>query len=243
MTADKNLFRVDFNNIFWRKYQSQIMNAPIFAGLSESEVANALEKLKANRKSYQKDSLIIKAGDKISRMGLLLNGEIAISHQDIKGNQFIITHFKAPSLFAEVLACAALDTSPVTIKALTGSEVLMLDFNSILDPGLRCSCKEKLIGNVLRLLARKNLVLNDKLDIMSRRTLKSRIAAMLLAAAGSSGSEKFILPYNRQAMADYLAVDRSSLSRELGKMKNEGLIRFNRQTFEILDFTALSDNS
>lgn len=229
------------NSDFWQQYRVQVLAAPIFFGIDEQDVLKAMHFLQASWRRYAKEDLIIKSGDKIDRIGLLLSGNIEISRQDIMGNQFILTHLNAPNLFAEVLACAALDTSPVTIKSLSDTVVLMLNFGNILQNQDETNAYgEKIISNVLKLLARKNLMLNEKLDIMSKRSLRSRITAMLLAAASRSGQEKFILPYNRQEMADYLAVDRSSLSRELSRMQKEGLLRFCRQTFEILQFSVLA---
>ena len=233
--------KITANRALWSFFHREIKAAPLFSGLNEQEVLQSLSGMEAVWRQFEKDQLLITAGDKVERIGLLLQGTVEISRPDIMGNQFILTQLTAPSLFAEVLACAELDTSPVTIKAMTDTVIMMLDLNKILtNCDVKCPGSEKLVNNLLRLLARKNLMLNEKLDIISKRSLRGKISAMLLAAAAATGNAEFRLPYNRQEMADFLAVDRSALSRELSKMQSEGLIRYQRNNFQIIDFSTMS---
>lgn len=228
-------------NHSWQKYRGSIMASALFTGLDQPMVLHALDQMHSVLAFGEKNTVVFQMGDPIDRMGLLLQGSVEISRQDMLGNAFIVTHLHAPSLFAEVLACAGLQTSPVNITAVEPTVILLIDFGCLLAsdsdewPG-----KPLLISNMLKILARKNLMLNHKLDVMSKRGIRAKIAAVLLEASADQLCPQITLPYNRQQLADYLAVDRSALSRELSQMKKERLIDFHRQSFHILDSTALA---
>ena len=219
----------------WQHYEQDLLHSALFRGLKADALPSLLQTMQARLKKLNKKAHIFQMGDRVDRLGILLRGVIEISRHDILGNSFIIARLDAPSLFAEVLACAGIRTSPVNISVLEPSVILTLDFNKLLDEEAdHLSGRSTLILNMTEILARKNLMLNSKLDVMSKRSTRAKVATVLLNAAADQGTIHLYLPYNRQQLADYLAVDRSALSRELSSMQKEGLITYQRHNFQLL---------
>ena len=224
------------SNCPWRPYRQSILESPLFAGLSEDMLPDLLQIMQARLKMIDRKTRLFSMGDDIHELGILLRGSIEVSRQDILGNSFIVTTLEAPSLFAEVLACAGLSTSPVHITVQSKATILLLDFRQLLtDQRNQVLGKPLLIQNMMQILARKNLMLSGKLDVMSKRSIRAKVAAVLLDMSTDQHRLTIDLPYNRQQLADYLAVDRSALSRELSAMKHEGLIVYQRQHFYLLE--------
>ena len=139
-------------------------------------------------------------------------------------------------------ACAQLDRLPVTVIASADSRILQLACRRIIETcSQSCIFHSQLIHNLLKIVARKNLMLNQKIDFISRRTTREKLMAYLTAQAKAADSRIFSIPYNRQELADYLGVERSAMSAELGKLKKEGTIDFHRNHFTLKDKTAKED--
>jgi CRP-like cAMP-binding protein len=189
--------------------------------------------LAAKTAHYQKDDVIILSGDTVNFVGLVLSGGVQVIKEDKDGRISILTALDAPGIFGEVFACAGIEQSPVTVMAKENSEILMLGYKRIIT-SCSCACPfhTKLIENMLGLLARKNLMLNRKNEILSKRTTREKLLAFFDAQRGMA--KKFTIPYNREELAHYLCVDRSAMSNELCKMRDDGLIKFQRSSFEIL---------
>ena len=163
-----------------------------------------------------------------------MSGCVRVLREDIDGEAGILAELSAPNLFCEVFACAELEHSPVSIIASEDCEVLLMDYKRIVQPcPTACRYHNQLIKNLLRAVARKSLLLNQKVEILSKRTIRERILSFLVSHSDSE--KKVTIPYNREEMARYLCIDRSALSRELCKMRDDGLILFNRNIFELLD--------
>lgn len=138
-------------------------------------------------------------------------------------------------MFAEVFSCAGVGDLPVTAVSVTDSEILLIDFKNMLNIcSSACSHHLILVKNMLEILASKNILLNEKIQIMSKKTTREKLLAYLYAQSEKHGSLSFKIDFNRQELADYLSVERSAMSTEIGKLKNEGLISYDKNYFEIL---------
>lgn len=207
----------------------------IFKGIEVNNLKNILNCLSARVTSYKKNDIILSAGDEVSFVGVVLSGRIKISREDMDGNSNILAVIGYNEIFAETLACAGVKESPITAVAEDDCRVLFLNYKKIVSSCKNaCAFHSRLIENMLDIIAKKNLMLNQKIEIISKRTIREKLLTFLEIQRKHSNSKKFKIPYNREVLADYLCVDRSAMSRELGKMRDEGLIEYRKDEFEIV---------
>ena len=216
----KNIFNVAKNN-------------PLFDGIAFCDFEKMLGCLSAKTARYKKGGVVLLSGDAVSFVGLVLSGSVQIIKEDADGRIAILAELAASDIFGEVFACAGISHSPVTVQSTDDSEILFLDYKKIIAScSSACPFHAKLIENMLKLVAVKNLMLVQKIEILSKRTTREKLFCYFDLQRGAA--KKFSIPFNREELAHYLCVDRSAMSKELCKMRDEGLIRFNKNTFEIL---------
>jgi len=216
-----------------KKVFDVIKDNPLWRGIGYSDFEKMLGCIEARTQNYRKGEIILLSGDAVKYIGLVLSGSVKVVKEDIDGNIAILTELEASEFFGEVFACAGIDHSPVTVQASEDCEVLFINYKKVVNCcSSACEFHLKLIENMLRLLAEKNLLLNQKIEILSRRTTREKLLLFFDIHRGMA--KKFTIPYNREELAHYLCVDRSAMSGELCKMRDEGLIRFKRNEFELL---------
>lgn len=207
----------------------------IFNDFTDNEIETIIECLNGKIRSYGKHESIVLAGDKVSSLGIVLSGNVQISREDIMGNRMIVAGLLEGEIFGETFASAGLEVSPVSIYALMPSKILWLSINRIVSPCASvCGFHSKLIRNLLQLIATKNMFLNERMNLLSKRTIREKIMSYLVSQAGEQSSSEFEIPLNRNELADYLCIDRSAMSRELGKLRDEGMIEFHKNTFHLI---------
>lgn len=208
-------------------------DCPLFDGIDGKDFEKMLFCLMASRKSFDKDEIIIQAGGPVDFIGIVLSGSVRITKGDAGGNISILTELSQGEVFAEVFVCAGIKQSPVTVQACGMSDILFIDYRRTMSAcPSSCSYHSRLIENMLRLVANKNLMLNQKIEILSKRSTREKLFSFF--DAQRNGAKKFVIAYNREEMANYLCVDRSAMSGELCRMRDEGLIKFEKNRFEIL---------
>lgn len=219
-----------------KKFIDIIKDVRLFHGINQDDLVHMLDCLGATARSYKKDDFIWLTGDRISMVGVVLHGQVSVLKEDIHGNRRILATVKPKDVFGEALAFSRIKDSPVTVQALTDTTVLFVNFRRIYSIcSNACAFHSRLIQNMLMLIAEKNLVLSEKIDIIGMRTTRQKIAAYLLNQRDTQGKATIHIPYDRSELADYLNVNRSALSRELGKMRDEGLVSFHKNTFTLAD--------
>lgn len=212
-----------------------LTNVPLFYGLKTDEINSLTSCVNAKVKKYKKNEVLINEGDLIEAIGIVIDGTVQISKTDIEGNRLVISSVQKDDMFAETYALSQRHESPVSVIAIEDSIVMWLNVNRLLITcSSACAFHTKLIRNIIEILADKNIYLNRKLDLISKKTLRDKILHFLYSHSGHQKNKHFTIPYNRLAMADYLGVDRSALSRELSKMKDDGLIDYYMNTFILL---------
>ena len=213
-------------------FLSVIRSAQLFSGISEEELTAMLSCLNAEKKDFPKEAFVLRAGDTADSIGLVLSGTVLIIQEDIWGNRNILSKAGPGQTFAAAYACAPGSRLNVSVIAETPVAAMFLNVKRILNvcPSA-CSHHSRVIRNLLSELAGKNLRLNEKLTHIGQRTTRSKIMSYLSAEAQRLGTYEFDIPFSRQQLADYLAVERSGLSLELGKMRSEGLIDFHKSHF------------
>ncbi len=215
--------------------ENNLSQISLFRGMSPDEIREALDFLDAKARLYDKNQILFAEGDPAVRAGIVVSGAVFVMKEDFYGNRTIQATLSAPDLFAEVFSCGETERIPVTVLAAERSEVLLIDCRRILSSRPDASpLRSRLTANMVRLLAEKNLLLQDKMDIITRRTTREKLMAYLSSVAKRRRTNAFTIPMNRQQLADYLGVDRSALSSEIGKLCREGVIRADRSRFVIL---------
>ena len=211
-----------------------LKQTPLFRGIREEDLPKLLDCLNAKKSAYGKQDIILLAGQPVSSVGIVLSGQIQIVREDFLGNRDIVTELEPGDLFAESYSFVSADSLPVTVLSVTESEVLWTECGRIVSPcSSACGFHAKLIENMLSILASKNILLNRKIEHLSKRTTREKLLSYLSDQAARSGGREFDIPFNRQELADYLCVDRSAMSSELSRLQKEGILRFRLNHFSL----------
>lgn len=211
-----------------------LLQCPLFYGIHPSDLEQTLKFLNAKAITYPKSSPIFLEGSSANYVGVVLSGKVQIVRDDYYGNRSVLTILKRGELFGEVFPCAGLKTMPVSAIALQNSHILLLDCEKIFASHSHSFYfHDYLIKNLLQEIARKNLTLNKKIRYMSQKTTKDKLITYLLDEAKQNKCSEFIIPYDRQALADYLGVERSAMSAEISKLKKNGIIDTKGSWFSI----------
>jgi CRP-like cAMP-binding protein len=218
-----------------QKYLNLLKDVPLFEHIDAQDIPEMLKCLKATKKSYQKDSFIRCEGDNTDFIGIVLEGTIQILQNDYDGKRTITAAFGAGSMFAEAFACADVPVLPVNVLAATDCVILFLNKKQILHQhGCSDDFHIQLIENLLKIVSRKNILLNQKLRYISHKTTSEKLLAFLTDQARLHHSNEFTIPYDRQALADYLGVERSAMSAEISKLKKNGVLMTHKSYFKLL---------
>ena len=211
-----------------------IRQITLFRGMDDGEISAALSALAAKEKTYEKDETILYAGNVSERMGLVLEGSVTIESNDIWGNRTILSHVGKGGSFAETYALLEDEPMLVDVIANESSRILFLRIGSLnrLERDIS-PWRVKLIGNLLRISSQKNLHLSGRSFHTAPKSIRGRVMAYLNTVSLQKHKTAFDIPFDRQQLADYLNVERTALSRELGNMQAEGLITVKRNHFEI----------
>ena len=217
-----------------REFLPVIRSAQLFSGISEEELSTVLSCLHAEQKDFSKEAFVLRAGDAADSIGLVLSGSVLIIQEDIWGNRNILSKAGPGQTFAAAFACASGAALNVSVVAEAPVTALFLNVKRILTmcPSA-CAHHSRIIRNLLNELAEKNLCFSEKLTHMGQRTTRSKLMSYFSAEAQRLGQYEFDIPFSRQQLADYLAVERSGLSLELGKMRGEGIIDFHKNHFAL----------
>lgn len=204
----------------------------LFKGMTEEERRLCLEGLEAGERQFTKGNLVFHAGDRTDRMGLVLSGAVTIETNDIWGGCSLLGHVGEGEFFAETYALLG-EVMPVDVKAAKDSRILLLKVGGFLSRDPDCAWEQKLTGNLLTVSARKNLALSGRNFHISQKSARGRLLSYLSAMALQKNSCEFDIPFDRQELADYLNLERTGMSKELGRMKREGLVEFRKNHFRL----------
>ncbi|MBQ4078265.1 Crp/Fnr family transcriptional regulator [bacterium] len=210
-----------------------MLQIDLFENVQNNEVLELLKCIGIKTKVFRKNAFILKAGSKIDYLAVILGGRAVMSKTDSFGKQTVIEELKMNDIFGHNIVCCGLDKSPVDVIAENECEVLFLPFEKVVTPCEKlCPYHLQLIKNVMKMISKRNSLLNDKIDIIGQKTTRDKIMALL--ETYHNGQKVFSIPYSREEMAKFLCVDRSAMSRELCRMRDEGILKFSKNHFEIL---------
>ena len=204
----------------------------LFSGVSAEELPAVLACLGAETREYPKEAFLLRAGDTAEAVGLALAGSVLVIQEDIWGNRNILSKAGPGQTFAAAFACAPGSVLNVSVVAETPVSATFLNVARVLELcPTACTHHSRIVRNLLGELAEKNLRFSEKLTHMGQRTTRAKLMSYLSAEAQRLGKYEFDIPFTRQQLADYLAVERSGLSLELGKLRAEGLLDFHKSHF------------
>ncbi len=218
-----------------KKYFEILRQCVLFENIGNDNLIAILGCLGAKLYIYRKNQTILKEGDAANQIGIVLKGKAQIVRIDYYGNRSIVAMIEPGQIFGESFACADEKQMPVDIVASENSEILMVDCQRVIHScSNACDFHRQIIFNLLKIVAKKNIMFNQKIEITSKRTTREKLITYLLQQAKRAGCDEFVIPYDRQELADYLEVDRSGLSVEIGKLKKEGIIENRKNIFKML---------
>lgn len=213
-----------------------LSNTKLFYGLKEDEITSLLDCLNAEKKSYKKGEIILSEGTITENIGIVLSGMAMISCCDIWGNNSILGNAAPGSVFAEVYACIPGQPLLVTVSAAEDTSVLFMNVGRILTACTNaCPFHARLVRNLLNVCAHKSLQLSQRIQHTGSKSVRGRLMSYFSDCARHAGSNSFLVPYNRQQLADYLNVDRSTMCNELSKMQKDGIIEYERNRILLKD--------
>ena len=207
----------------------------LFDGIEDSDLPPLLSCLCAKSIHYEKGQTVFFSGESIERFGIVLSGQVQVVQDDYYGNRSILGKIDIGNLFGESFACAEIKAIPVSVITTTESEILFIDCHRLAVPCAKaCGFHGRLIQNMLRIVSQKNISLTQKIEFTSKRTTREKLMAYLSAEAKKTGSSSFNIPFNRQELADYLSVERSAMSAELSKLRDDGVLSYHKNQFKLL---------
>ncbi len=205
----------------------------LFRGMTDEEIRDCLESLSYGIRRFEKGAILLHAGQTTRRMGVVLSGSVTIESADQWGNLTILSHVGKNGFFAETYALLEDSVMLVDVRANEDCEIMFLDLSSLRQGSSDSVWRSRIIANLLTISAQKNRTLSSRIFHTSSKSLRGRILSYLHTVSIQQGSQEFDIPFDRQQLADYLNVDRTALSKELGRMQKEGLIRFRKNHFSI----------
>lgn len=217
------------------EYYALLSGSDLFYGLTSEELGSMLHCLGAKIVDIQKGDPVFLEGDPAGFVGIVLEGGIQVVQEDYFGSRSVIHHSDPGDVFAEAFSFTNLDTMPVSGYAVKNSRCMILSCRRMMTVcSNACTFHNRLVKNLLTLVSRKNLMLNEKIRFMSQRTTREKLLAYLSDQAKKTGSAEFTIPYDRQALADYLSVERSAMSAEISKLKSDGILEVKGSHFKLM---------
>lgn len=212
-----------------------LKNLPLFSNLNEKEIKLILDFFNSYEKTFEKNNFIFEIGKPIDKIGIIISGEINIIKEDFWGNRNILNKFKTGEIFGEVFALSKVIPLNISVEASQNTRILFLDFKDFsMENSENPAEIIKFLSNIFKISLRKNILFTEKLEHITKKTVREKIISFLSSEAQKNNSNSFIIKFDRQELADYLFVERSALSRELGAMKKAGLIDHKKDFFTLI---------
>ena len=207
----------------------------LFEGIRREDLLPMLSCLGARVNQFKKNQILFSEGDDAKFVGIVLQGSVQIVKEDYHGYRSIVSRAGVGELFCESFACAGVAVLPVSVVAAEDCAVVFIDSRRIcVSCSNACAFHSRTIQNLLKVVAGRNLQFHQQMEITAKRTTREKLMAYLLSQAKQAGSDSFTIPYDRQALADFLQVERSAMSAEIGKLRKEGVLESRKNQFTLL---------
>lgn len=208
-----------------------LFSSPLFQMIKQNEILSLLEQLDVVYKHYQKDEVIFYAGDIVTTIGLVLSGSLHLIKDDFWGHQTLIEQIDEGDIFAESFACGNQLPLSVNVIAQSSCTILFIDIQHLFVTKTQKSTLQlQLLHNILHILAVKNIKLMQKMEYITQRSTREKLLSYFSNCAQMQHSNTITIPFNRQQLADYLAIERSAMCKELSKLQKEKILTYHKQT-------------
>ena len=217
------------------KYIEILRRTQLFSGVSDSEISAMLNCLQARSMTFKKGEYIYREGEHLDNITVLVKGKLLIQHDDFWGNRNIINVIHVGEMFGEAYVAPESGVLHNDVVAEEDSVIIFFDIRKILTvcPSA-CRFHSMVIQNLFFAISEKNRRLVQKIGHMSKRSTRAKLLSYLSDEAKRHNSSHFTIPFTRQQLADFLCVDRSAMSNELCKMRDEGIVKFEKNEFTLL---------
>lgn len=217
-----------------KEYLPVLKQSFLFSDIDDEKLLAMLDCLSVYLSHYKQGEFLFHSGDKLTKIGLVLEGSIQLEREDLNGNRTILDKILPGQCFGEALVCAGLKSLPNAVVARQNCTVMYMDYERILQTcSNACTFHTHLIQNMIMVLAKRNINLTNKLNYLSKRSTREKLLTYLEAQALTQKQNPFTITFNRQELADYLCVERSAMCAELSKLQTEGLIKYKKNTFQL----------
>ncbi|MDD2268548.1 MAG: Crp/Fnr family transcriptional regulator [Eubacteriales bacterium] len=211
-----------------------LITSELFEGITSEEAQILIHCIGAASSYFAKNDTVVLAGKRTDNFGIVLSGNLQIVHDDYYGNRSILSNVEPGELFAESFVFAKTPI-PVTVISVSDSETMTINSNKLISNCQKaCGFHNRLIMNLISIVSRKNIELTRKIQLVSKRLTRDKLLSYLSYEAEKNSSSTFSIPFDRQALADYLGVERSAMSAELSRMRDDGLIEYHKNSFKIM---------
>ena len=207
----------------------------LFRSMTEEEIHLCLKELRSQEKKFKKGTVIMHAGSLTDRMGLVLSGSVTIESNDVWGNCTILSHVGSGQFFAETYALLPDEVMLVDVRANEDCNILFVTVGGLFKSRISSTWKDKLTRNLLMISAHKNLTLSGRSFHTAPKSARGRILSYLNTVSLQKHTNEFDIPFDRQQLADYLNLERTNMSKELGRMKRDGIIECRKNHFRLLE--------
>lgn len=221
---------------------SILENCVLFSAISSHDLPHLLTCIQARKKSFLGGEYLWLADEQVNTIGIVLSGSLELIKENPAGIKHILDFVGPSQLFGEGIVCTKMRLSPVTVRVREKSDILFIPFTKIIQTCEHsCGFHHQIIHNMLMLLGEKNRILNRKIELLALKGMREKLATYLLYEADRQNCQSFTIIPNRNELAEYLNVSRSSMCRELGRMKDLGMIDYYQNSFKILSKKALTE--
>lgn len=226
----------------YEKWLNVLKECSLFQSITESELQTMLECLGPKIREFRKNENIALEGAIFEGVGVVLKGSSAIAKENAAGSRIIIAMAGPSDMFGEIAAFSRRRTWPATVVAQENCTIMFLPPEKIVNECEKlCISHKTLVNNMLKIVSEKALMLNKKVEYLTISSLRGKICCFFLEQCKTADSTEFMMTMNRNELADFLNVSRPSLSREMGRMRDEGIIEFDRSSVKIQDMNLLRE--
>lgn len=206
----------------------------LFYNICENDYKRMLHCLNAKTAHFASNETIYSYGDQKPSVGIVESGQASVIRYEYNGTRTILEKLNAKEIFGANLAPHVEGSPSISVICDNRCEILFIDYTHILQPCAKvCSCHTQLIYNMLNLLSEKSRILSERIEVLSQRTIREKLLCYFMQLSSKSHSPTCRLPFTMTDFADFLSINRSAMARELSKMKEEGLLEFDKKTFTL----------
>lgn len=218
-----------------KKYLHLLCKAELFEGFSEEMILELVHSKACYIKTFSPDVTIYGFGETITYAGIVLDGYVDIIHPSMCGTESIVSRLSPGGTFGASYACSKDVNTLNDIRSATSCMILFIHIQELLQEYVpQRAYYLLLIENMMRSLAKSNIRLNTKIQVLTQKTLRDKILTYFELLAEQNASNEFMLPFNREQLACYLGSERSSVCRELSKLSEEQIIRISKNQVALL---------